>query len=47
MKLTFPMCSVSKITLAVIIEGPLQLVSVSQSENDASENKDWGPVPGM
>ena len=28
-------------------EGPLQLVSDSQSENEASENKAWGPVPGM
>ena len=47
MKPTFPMCSVSKMTLAVIIEGPLQFVSVSQSEKEASENRDWGPVPGM
>ena len=36
---TFPICSVSKITLAVMDEGPLQLVSDSQSENEASENK--------
>ena len=43
---TFPICSVSKITFAVIIEGPLQLVSVSHKEKDASENKAWGPVPG-
>ena len=28
-------------------EGPLQLVSDSQRENEASENKAWGPVPGM
>ena len=34
-------------TLAVIVEGPLQLVSVSHKEKDASENNDWGPVPGM
>ena len=36
---TFPICSVSKITLAVMDEGPLQLVSDSQRENEASENK--------
>ena len=43
---TFPMCSVSKMIFAVMVDGPLQLVSVSHRENEASEKRAWGPVPG-